>query len=199
MNMAPWQRWLLILLEAALALVGLGLGRLLHVQSLASLGLTPAAVLWGLVATVPMLMVAAAIGRYHNRFTCPLIRIIDELIVPTFRDWTIAQMALAGLCAGLGEEILFRGALQAAAMETYGPAIGLVAASLAFGLVHSINFSYALFATLVGIYLGWLWLATGNLLAPTIAHGLYDFLALVYLTRVRSVSGVCSSVDAGGN
>jgi membrane protease YdiL (CAAX protease family) len=37
------------------------------------------------------------------------------------------------------------------------------------------------------LYLGWLWLASGNLLAPIITHGLYDFLALAYLTRRRGV------------
>jgi membrane protease YdiL (CAAX protease family) len=54
-----------------------------------------------------------------------------------------------------------------------------------FGLLHFITPSYALFAGLTGLYLGGLWILTRNLLVPITAHGAYDFLALVYLTRVR--------------
>ena len=38
-------------------------------------------------------------------------------------------------------------------------------------------------AAVVGIYLGLLWLATGNLLVPIVTHGVYDFAALVWLLR----------------
>jgi membrane protease YdiL (CAAX protease family) len=41
-------------------------------------------------------------------------------------------------------------------------------------------------AALIGLYLGWLWLAWGNLLLPIITHGSYDFLALWYLLRARN-------------
>ena len=63
--------------------------------------------------------------------------------------------------------------------------LGLLAAALLFGLLHSITPAYAILAGLVGLYLGGLWLACGNLLTPIVAHGTYDFLALVYLVRVR--------------
>jgi len=185
MPLARWQRWLLIALEALLALVGLGLGHLLRVAPLSTVELNVPSILWGLAATVPMLLLAAAIGRFETRFTRALMQVVDELIVPMFRDWTLLDLALAGACAGIGEEILFRGALQAAASETYGPVIGLVSASVIFGVVHAVNASYAVFATLLGVYLGLLWQLTDNLVAPIIAHGLYDFLALIYLTRIR--------------
>ena len=40
-------------------------------------------------------------------------------------------------------------------------------------------------AGLIGLYLGWLWLAVGNLLVPIVVHALYDFVALMYLVKVR--------------
>jgi len=46
--------------------------------------------------------------------------------------------------------------------------------------------TYAILATLIGVYFGGLVLWTENLLPAIIAHGVYDFAALVYLTRVGS-------------
>ena len=38
-----------------------------------------------------------------------------------------------------------------------------------------------------GVYFGWLAVAADDLLAPIIAHAVYDFAALAYLTRRRPV------------
>ena len=70
------------------------------------------------------------------------------------------------LLSGVGEELLFRGALQ--------PWFGYVAASLVFGLVHFVPrrefLPWTGFAILAGFGLGWLFEATGNLVAPIVAH-----------------------------
>jgi uncharacterized protein len=42
-------------------------------------------------------------------------------------------------------------------------------------------------AALMGAYLGWLWLLTGNLLTPIIAHAVYDLAALLVLTRLPAI------------
>jgi membrane protease YdiL (CAAX protease family) len=64
-----------------------------------------------------------------------------------------------------------------------GPWAALALVSVLFGLVHPITPAYAVLATLAGAYLGWAYLASGNLLVPVLAHALYDFTALVYLLR----------------
>jgi membrane protease YdiL (CAAX protease family) len=56
-------------------------------------------------------------------------------------------------------------------------------ASLLFGLVHFISRTYAALCFLIGIYLGMIWIITGNLMVPAFVHGLYDFVALAYLVR----------------
>jgi membrane protease YdiL (CAAX protease family) len=79
--------------------------------------------------------------------------------------------------------MLFRGVLQQA-FGNWLPVWGAIAAAaLLFGLLHAVTTTYAVLAALVGAYLGWLYFLTGNLLAPIVAHALYDFVALVYLTR----------------
>ena len=49
---------------------------------------------------------------------------------------------------------------------------------------------YALLAGAVGACLGWLLDATGNLLAPIVTHGLYDFLAFLVVARDCRRSGM---------
>jgi membrane protease YdiL (CAAX protease family) len=61
----------------------------------------------------------------------------------------------------------------------------LLVASLIFGACHWITPAYAAVASLIGFYLGWLLLATGNLWTPIVAHAFYDFLALVYLVKCK--------------
>jgi len=63
----------------------------------------------------------------------------------------------------------------------------LAISSLLFGLCHWISTAYVVMATAMGLLLGGLFLATGNLAAPMVAHALYDFLALLYLTRHAEV------------
>jgi hypothetical protein len=63
--------------------------------------------------------------------------------------------------------------------------IGLAVAALLFGLAHFITPTYAVLAGTMGLYLGWLWIDTGNLLVPITAHAVYDFLALAYLAKIR--------------
>jgi len=57
--------------------------------------------------------------------------------------------------------------------------VGIVAASAVFGLLHPLGLAYVVWAAGVGAGLGALFLATGSLLAPAAAHGVYNLLALV--------------------
>jgi membrane protease YdiL (CAAX protease family) len=66
------------------------------------------------------------------------------------------------------------------------PVIGLAITSLLFGLAHALSKLYFLFAVAVGVFLGWMTLRYNDLVAPMVAHGVYDFLALVYLSRRKA-------------
>ena len=52
-----------------------------------------------------------------------------------------------------------------------------------FGLVHPLTPAYLVLAALAGAYLGWTYVASGNLLVPVLAHALSDFAALAWLVR----------------
>ena len=74
-------------------------------------------------------------------------------------------LLLAGF-SGVAEEALFRGALQ--------PQLGLLLASLVFGLAHFAPrrelWPWTLFSFAAGLMLGALYEWTGNLVAPVVAH-----------------------------
>ena len=75
-----------------------------------------------------------------------------------------------GLLPGLSEELLFRGVMLPAIGLTW---FGLVISSLCFGVLHfsgSQHWSYVVWATVIGLVLGFSAVETGNLLVPILAH-----------------------------
>lgn len=134
-----------------------------------------------LAATLPMLALLPIVARSEQAWAERLRRLVDDNVLPLFeglRWWAIALIALG---AGVGEELLFRGVLQDGLAGFAGPTIALVAASLLFGLVHALTPAYFVLATLMGFYLGGVYLATGNLLVAVLVHFFYDWVALSWL------------------
>jgi membrane protease YdiL (CAAX protease family) len=127
---------------------------------------------------------------------------VEWLVREMFPDASAGQFALVAALAGVGEELLFRGALQTKLGDWTTPVVGLVLTSILFGLAHALSRLYLAFAVVVGLYLGWLALQYHDLVAPMIAHGLYDFVALVYLSRTisrRRQKTPTSSLDTPAN
>jgi membrane protease YdiL (CAAX protease family) len=117
------------------------------------------------------------------------MRTIEDLLIPVMRPLTVPDFVVISLLAGAGEEGVFRGILQGYLSGVMGEVPALIAAAALFGLLHFITPLYAVLATLMGLYLGWLFLATGNLVVPMIVHALYDLAALLYLVRLRHNRG----------
>jgi membrane protease YdiL (CAAX protease family) len=101
-----------------------------------------------------------------------------DMLEPLFVRIGMREIVLISLAAGIGEELLFRGAIQAE--------WGLLPASLLFGAAHlggSGTMGFGVWAALIGTFLGGLAMLTGGLLAPIIAHAAYDALALAYIRK----------------
>ncbi|MDP6442212.1 MAG: CPBP family intramembrane metalloprotease [Pirellulaceae bacterium] len=142
---------------------------------------------WGLAAACPMLVALLVIERLRWAPLAELHEVVERHIVPMFAPLTVIELALLSAAAGLGEELLFRGLLQDGLAAwlggRYGVWVALAAASFVFGVCHALTSAYAVVATAIGAYLGLLFLHTDHLLAPIIAHAVYDFVALLYLVR----------------
>jgi membrane protease YdiL (CAAX protease family) len=133
---------------------------------------------WGFAAAVLLGAVNLGFLRARdNRWPGGALRYVCRTIVrPLFEHVSLWHIVLISAIAGLGEELLFRGVLQ--------PLVGLPAASLVFGAVHVGGrgfLGYGIWAACIGALFGWLMVETGGLLAPIVAHAVYDALALAYV------------------
>lgn len=143
--------------------------------------------LWGFAGTIPLLLLLLLLERLPFWPFRQMSEVTDRMVKPLFAGTAVHELLLVSLLAGWGEELLFRWAVQGG-LETIsdlwlGRISALLIASLLFGLCHYLNAAYALFTFLIGLYFGALMWLAGTWIAPAIAHALYDFIALLYLTR----------------
>ena len=85
-----------------------------------------------------------------------------------------------GAAAGVGEEMLFRGVLQAELSSRLGDPIALALSSIIFGALHAVTPLYAALASLASVFFGYLYIQSHNLAVPIICHALYDVGALLW-------------------
>jgi membrane protease YdiL (CAAX protease family) len=174
-----------VTVEAGLALVALMLAWLFDVP------LGDQVAPWGppLAWAVARGLLVLAIFWWLMRWDLPTLRHLRQqvqwLIAEMFPQGRIGQFALIALLAGVGEELLFRGVIQTLLVGWTTPAAGLLITSLLFGAAHALSKLYFLLALLIGLCFGWLVLHYHDLVAPMVAHSVYDFVALVYISRLR--------------
>jgi hypothetical protein len=188
--------------EGGLALVALVLGAMLGVNPMRTLDSSMAAIGWGTLGAIPPLVALAVMLRVPWRPLRNLLDVVDRAVVPAFRQCGLVELGIISLLAGLGEELLFRGAIQEAATRAVTGRhdwwLGLVAASILFGMAHFITPMYATLATLMGLYLGGLWLWSGNLVVPIVTHAVYDFIVLAYLVKLNPPAGTPDAASLVG-
>ncbi len=143
---------------------------------------------WGMVilgALVALPMVAAffLLLRLNWKPIQNIKCLLNETLMPMIRESSICELALISLLAGFGEELLFRYCIQNLLVERWGILAGVLISSILFGFGHFVTRLYVVFATIVGIFLGWLLIITGSIWAPITTHAVYDFLALGYFFK----------------
>lgn len=81
--------------------------------------------------------------------------------------------------APLLEEVFFRGAIQGLLMRFFGrPWPAIIVAALVFGVFH-MNPVQVVYATLLGMVLGWIYYRTGSLMSVIVGHVLNNSLAVL--------------------
>jgi membrane protease YdiL (CAAX protease family) len=101
-----------------------------------------------------------------------------------------AYLLMIIIWAGLGEELFYRGYLQARLRQTFGAPTAIAAASAIFAVRHyaqvliawphvpwSAATIWVLAAFIVGLALGWLYEKSGSLLPPILCHYAFNLLA----------------------
>lgn len=185
--MSPRLRILLLALafEAGLGLVALGLGSLVGVAPFGGATVHPTALALGALGALPPFAAFLSVLRSRHPSLLRLREVLRELLSVLFAHAGPLDLVLVSCAAGFGEEALFRGLLQRGLEPVVGTWLALAAASLAFGLAHAVTLGYAVFATLMGAYLGLLYAWSANLWVAVSAHAIYDALALWVLLRRR--------------
>ena len=124
----------------------------------------------------PVVAAAGRAGRRRRSRPCASCSGRFELL---FAPLSVAEIVAISALAGVGEEILFRGAVQAS--------FGWPIATVAFGACHlglsRRGWVLAARAAMAGGVLAGLAIATGGLVAPIVAHAGYDFAALLWIRR----------------
>lgn len=148
--------WVQQILMALLAFVGVGwLVRLSFRQANARLGLVVPTLRQSLIGlglgilTVPVVLISTALAAEIGLGIDPdAERLTEQMMGPLFEVPLVGILTI-GLAAALGEELLFRGALQ--------PRLGIILTSIIFALVHS-NYGISISTLIVfgvGLMLGW--------------------------------------------
>jgi membrane protease YdiL (CAAX protease family) len=175
---------LIVFFEAGLAPFALLLGWIFGHPPLEHFRWRLADVGFGALASLPMIGFVIVLLRWPIGPFRKIRKLCDEEVIPLLggSDWY--ELVMIAMSAGVGEEMLFRGVIQTSLVSWLArPALGLVLASLFFGLLHPVSLAYIAVATVLGTYLGWLLIYNGNLLSVIVAHALYDLAALGYLLK----------------
>jgi len=172
---------LAVLVEGGLVVLAWLLGWLLNCPPIPEIWWSFLDALLALVLTVPLVVLALVLLRWPIGPFARIRQFMHEVLVPVLAPCTLVDLLGIAALAGLGEEMLFRGVLQVLFSSWVGWIWGLVLASVLFGVLHAVTLTYAVLAGVMGLYLGWLWLWTGNLLVPILVHALYDLVLLWYL------------------
>ena len=179
--------WRAILLEGSLLGIAWLLAWCLGVPLFADFQWEAKSAWIGLVSVFPMLAFLGWILRSEHPLFAEIRDCCDSLVRQCFGKESWFSIALLSAIAGVGEEVLFRAVLQGGLSVHTAPAVGVLAASFLFASCHALTKGYFAAAFCIGIYLSVVWQTAGNLLAPIIAHGVYDFLALwCFLRRAKN-------------
>jgi uncharacterized protein len=124
------------------------------------------ALFWSLGLAAGITIASSIIYRFWPAYRRSADIYLEMVIKPL--EWT--DLIWLGLLPGLSEELLFRGVML--------PALGLnlvavLVSSVLFGVLHlsgNGQWSYVVWAAIVGFALGYCALVTGNLVVPVVAH-----------------------------
>jgi membrane protease YdiL (CAAX protease family) len=130
-----------------------------------------------------------------------VLRVISEQLAPLLVDGArVWDLIVVSVMSGVGEEALFRGALQ--------PVLGMWVTSLLFGVLHvgpdRRYLVWTAWAVGAGFLFGALYEWTGGILAPMTAHVLHNAATLLmwkWSRRKRSglLEGGAAEEASGGN
>lgn len=167
-----------LMIESATLLIAVGLALLSGQHFWRGIEYAWFDVLVGCAAAAPMLVI---FWLAHD-----LRRLVGRLLGPALASASVSELVAVAVLAGVCEEALFRGVLEPWWSGGHW-LVGFVGANVVFGLLHAVNLSYFVLATLFGAYLSLVTWGMGepNLLRAIVCHAFYDFVAFWWLAKLQ--------------
>jgi membrane protease YdiL (CAAX protease family) len=116
---------------------------------------------------------------------------------PVAKNLTVPSIVIIAVLSSFGEELFFRGFLT--------PLVGIVPQAALFGLAHQVSgrsrWVWITWASLVGLFLGWIFVLTGSLVGSVAAHALVNGYNLMFLrshdpsAKERRLGGLLAPSD----
>lgn len=131
----------------------------------------------GLIITILSSLAYRLLPNYRKSADYYLEMVLKPLAIP--------DLIWLGLLPGLSEELLFRGVMLPALGADH---LAVIVSSLCFGVLHLSGpqqWPYVIWATLIGVILGYSALLSGNLLLPIVAHIVTNLLSS-YLWKIKN-------------
>lgn len=147
-----------------------------------------ASVKLGVIAVLPLILLAVGLDLIEK-----YVPALQEVSIATQRSvlyllgsqrklfTALLVASSAGIIAGIGEEMLFRGVIQTWLSARCGLFLSISLSSLFFGALHAVTPMYATLTFIGSLYFGFLYhISLGNLAVPIVTHALYDVIVLVW-------------------
>jgi len=171
---------LVTIVELSLLTIGLIWMFVRGIPVFENIRITPGAFLMGIVAGFVILGSSALFYVIDREFfDLKMKSLIEDTIYPIFSKVTFPEIVLIAVLSGFCEEFFFRGILV--------PEFGIIVASIIFGFLHTPskkNWFMGVWSSLAGAVFAILYVTTGNLFVPMVAHVVNNFAAILYIRFV---------------
>lgn len=169
---------LVLVIEVPILVLSIAFGQAFGLDIISKIIITQELTSTGIAATALLIVlnyfVVFVLGNYIGIFK-PLKTAYDE-VCELVSNAKAPEIILIAIFSGMAEEFFFRGLIQ--------HFMGIHFASILFGLFHigsKKTVSYALYTTIVGYYLGFLYLYTGSLWVPILVHVFNNAIAIPFM------------------
>jgi membrane protease YdiL (CAAX protease family) len=139
----------------------------------------------GLILAAVMMAFIFVYQRYsYLLFGKPYTSTGSRFLNPVYSNSILGIGITAALLNAFGEEIIFRGMLFSALLNSYGTVVALFIQSFVFTAYHFFPLQNSLLLFVMGIFFGLGYLWSGSLLTPVLAHLMVNGLpAFIFLVR----------------
>ena len=137
----------------------------------------------GFALGLVLISFAAAVFYGFPGLSEKLVRLQARNLAFLEKRLSMPMIAFISLCAGVGEEALFRGGLQTFLSDYLPIAVAIGVSSFLFMVIHFAKPLIAALIFIIGCFFGVAYWWTGSLLAVMIGHAVYDVYALWFLQK----------------